>query len=116
MNKRNAARLETYERRYRDLAAQLAQVGYIAAGSLAPRLTRCGRTNCSCHSDPKRRHGPYWHLTTTVDGKTVNRRLSPQEAELYKCWIDNNRKVQALLGEMRALAAKATELILTDLD
>ena len=116
MNKRTAARLESYEHRYRDLAAQVASVGYIASGSLAPRLTRCGRTNCSCASDPKRRHGPYWHLTATVEGKTVNRRLSANEAELYEGWIANNRKVQALLDEMRALAAKAAELILADLD
>lgn len=116
MNKRTAARLQSYERRYRDLAAQLASVGYIAPGSLAPRLTRCGRANCSCASDPKRRHGPYWHLTTTIEGKTVNRRLNTKEAELYNGWIGNNHKVQDLLAQMRALAAKATELILADLD
>lgn len=116
MNKRTVARLESYERRYRDLAAQLASVGYIAPGSLAPRLTRCGRSNCSCASDPQRRHGPYWHLTTTVEGKTVNRRLSATQAKLYNGWIANNHKVQDLLGEMKAIAAKATELILADPD
>lgn len=116
MNRRTAARLKSYERHYRDLAAQLASIGYITPGSLAPRLTRCGRPNCSCASDPKRRHGPYWHLTTTVEGKTINRRLSAKEAELYNGWIANNHKVQDLLAQMRAIAAKATELILAELD
>lgn len=113
-NKRTAARLERYERRYRELAHQLADIGYIATGSVAPRYNRCGKTNCACHADPPRLHGPYWHWTAKVDGKTVNRRLSPREAELYTEWIRNDRRARALLAQMRALAAKATELILQE--
>lgn len=110
--KRTAARLNAYERRYRKLAGQLADIGFIAAGSLAPRFNRCGKDNCACHADPPRLHGPYWHFTAKVDGKTVNRRLSEREAERYREWIDNDRRVRSLLAEMRAVAAKATELIL----
>lgn len=113
-NKRTAARLEGYERRYRQLAHQLADIGYIAAGSVAPRYNRCGKANCACHADPPQLHGPYWHWTAKVDGKTVNARLSPREAELYTEWITNDRRARALLAEMRTLAAKATRLILQE--
>jgi hypothetical protein len=110
--KRTASRLDTYERRYRELARQLADIGYIASGSVAPRYNRCGKTNCACHADPPRLHGPYWQWTAKVDGKTVNRRLSQREAELYNEWISNDRRARALLATMRDVAAKATELIL----
>ncbi len=110
--KRTATRLGAYERRYRELARQLADIGYIASGSLAPRFNRCGKTNCACHSDPPRLHGPYWQWTAKVDGRTVNRRLSQREAELYNEWIGNDRQARALLAQMREIAAKATELIL----
>lgn len=113
-NKRTAARLEGYQRRYRQLAHQLADIGYIAAGSVAPRYNRCGKTNCACHADPPQLHGPYWHWTAKVDGKTVNARLSPREAEFYTEWITNDRRARALLAQMRALAAKATALILQE--
>ena len=56
--KRTTTRLETYERRYRELARQLADVGYIASGSVAPRYNRCGKEGCGCHADPPRLHGP----------------------------------------------------------
>lgn len=111
-NKRTAARLDSYERRYRELARQLADIGYIAAGSVAPRYNRCGKANCACHADPPRLHGPYWHWTAKVDGKTVNRRLNHREAELFNEWINNDRRARALLAQMRELAAKATGLIL----
>jgi len=114
VNKQTAARLDGYERRYRALARQLADIGYIAAGSVAPRYNRCGKPNCACHAEPPRLHGPYWHWTAKVDGKTVNRRLSPREAELYNEWIANDRRARALLAQMRQLAAKATGLILQE--
>jgi len=112
--KKTAARLESYERRYRDLARQLADIGYITSGSVAQRFNRCGKPNCACHADPPRLHGPYWHWTAKVNGKTVNRRLSPREAELYTDWISNDRRVHALLTQMRDIASKATDLILRD--
>jgi hypothetical protein len=112
--KRTAARLSTYERRYRELARQLADIGYIASGSVAPRFNRCGKANCACHADPPKLHGPYWQWTAKVNGKTVNRRLTQREAELYDEWISNDRHARALLAQMRETAAKAAQLILQD--
>lgn len=102
--------LAAYEHRYRELAAQLAQIGFIRSGSLALRHNRCGKTNCRCHADPPQLHGPYWQWTAKVEGKTVNRRLRPAQAELYSEWIDNDRRLRDLIAQMREVAAKATEL------
>ena len=114
MNKRTQARLNAYQRRYRTLAKQLADVGYITSGSVASRYNQCGKPNCACHNDPPTLHGPYWQWTAKVDGKTVNRRLTEQQAVLYNEWIANDRHVRALLAQMRAVAAKAAELILAE--
>ncbi len=116
MNKSVAAKLASYDRRYRQLASALADIGYIASGSLAQRATRCGKANCACDGDPPRLHGPYWHWTATVDGKTVNKRFSEREARLYGEWIANDRQVRSLLADMRAVAAKAMALIVADDD
>lgn len=111
---RSTRRLERYEERYRALTRQLADIGYIASGSLAPRFTRCGRANCACASDPPKLHGPYWHWTAKVNGRTVNRRLNEREAALYSEWIGNERRAKELLSQMREVAAKATALILAE--
>lgn len=109
-----ATALATYERRYRELAAQLAEIGYIVSGSLARRYNRCGKASCACHGDPPRFHGPYWQWTAKVDGKTVNRRLTDREARLYGEWIANDRQARSLLTQMRAVAAEATALQLAE--
>lgn len=107
-------RLASYERRYRDLARQLSEIGWIASGSIAQRATRCGKAYCACRADPPKLHGPYWHFTAKVEGKTVNKRLAEDEALLYQEWITNDRTVRSVLTEMRAIAEKAQALVLAE--
>ena len=103
-------RLADYEQQYRDLAAQLATIGLIHAGSITRRSTTCGTPGCKCHADPPQLHGPYYQWTAKVNGKTVTRRLTENEAQLFQEWIANDRRLRELIAQMREVAAKATEL------
>ena len=114
MARSTQARLAAYQRSYRALAARIAEIGYIAAGSITCRHTRCGTAGCRCHADPPQPHGPYWQWTAKINGKTVTRRLSQSEAAIYQQWIDNDRHLRTLIDEMRQVAAKATELIMKE--
>jgi hypothetical protein len=105
-----AERLAEHEKRYRELAAQLATIGLIHSGSVTRRYTRCGTPGCKCHAEPPQPHGPYYQWTTKINGKTVTRRLSKGEAELYQEWIGNDRRLRRLIQQMRQVAAKAAEL------
>lgn len=107
-------RLEEYNERHRDLAAQIAQIGIIAAGSVTRRFTRCTSVGCRCNADPPTPHGPYWQWTAKVNGKTVTKRLTAQEAALYREWIGNDRRIRALLDQIRKVDAKAAELLLKE--
>ncbi|MCA1682153.1 MAG: hypothetical protein LC700_03320 [Actinobacteria bacterium] len=116
VRKAAVVKLASCERRYKDLASELGAIGYIASGSLAQRYQRCGKPTCACYTDPAGRHGPYWHWTAKVDGKTVNKRLTEREARLYQEWIANDRKARSLLAQMRAVAAEATAVIIAEGD
>jgi hypothetical protein len=105
-----AERLAEHEKRYRELAAQLATIGLIHSGSVTRRYTRCGTPSCKCHAEPPQPHGPYYQWTAKMNGKTVTRRLSEDEAELYQEWIANDRRLRRLIQQMRQVAAKAAEL------
>jgi len=103
-------RLAEHEKRYRELAAELATIGLIHSGSVTRRYTHCGTPGCRCHAEPPQPHGPYYQWTAKVNGKTVTRRLSEGEAELYQEWIANDRRMRRLIQQMRQVAAKAAEL------
>ena len=49
-----------------------------------------------------------------IDGKTINRRLNAKQAQLYRQWIDNDRRLRDVIDKMRSVAAQATDLILED--
>ena len=107
-------RLEEYDRRHRELAAQIAQIGIVAAGSVTRRFTRCTSQGCRCNADPPTPHGPYWQWTAKVNGKTVTKRLTAEEAGLYREWIGNDRRIRALLDQIRKVDAKAAQLLLKE--
>ncbi len=109
-----AQRLASYQARYAQLASQLADIGFIAAGSVTRRYTRCASPGCRCNAESPQPHGPYYQWTAKVNGKTVTRRLSQDEARLYHEWIANDRQLRAVITKMRQVAAKATDLILKD--
>jgi hypothetical protein len=112
MARTKALTLSDYERRYRALLAQITEIGFIRSGSVALRDNYCGKPTCRCHADPPQPHGPYFQWTAKVNGKTVNRRLSARQAELYEGWIGNDRRLGALIDELRQVAQQATDLIL----
>jgi hypothetical protein len=107
-------RLAEYDQRHRELAAQIAQIGIVAAGSVTRRFTRCTSVGCRCNADPPTPHGPYWQWTAKVNGKTVTKRLTDPEANLYQEWIGNDRRIRALLAQIRKVDAKAAQLLLKE--
>jgi hypothetical protein len=107
-------RLAKLEQLHAELTAQISSVGIVAAGSVTQRYTRCTSPGCHCNADPPTKHGPYWQWTAKINGKTVTRRLNTREAELYQEWIGNDRRIRALLAQIREVDAKVTELILKE--
>ena len=106
------SRLERYELTYRTLAQELAAMGFISQGSVVVRYTTCGKPTCRCQKDPSKRHGPYYQWSRAVAGKTMSRRLTEREAELYRGWIANRRRLEEIVAQMEQISAAAGELLL----
>jgi Family of unknown function (DUF6788) len=104
-------RLGRLSRDYEKVKTRLTEVGFTCEGSLTELYTSCGNPNCRC-ANPDQRHGPYCQLTWKEAGKTVTRRLSAEDAALYREWIANRRQLEAVLEQMRDLSRQATEQIL----
>jgi hypothetical protein len=77
------------------------------------RYTLCATPTCRCHSDPQAPHGPYFQYTRKLAGKTLTRRLNGDEAERYREWIRNCRRLDELLDQMDQISRRAADLILS---
>lgn len=89
---------------------QIAEIGWVLPGSITERFTRCGNPTCRCRAEPPRLHGSYPTWTRKVDNKTVTRTLTAEQAERYRPWLDNARRLRALLTELEALSVHTANI------
>jgi hypothetical protein len=94
-------------RRQREIAAEIAGMGFCLPGSLVERSGRCGKAGCACHRDPTRLHGPYRSWTRRIAGRTATRNLTPDQAQAYDSWFANAARLQELVREIEQLGAVA---------
>jgi hypothetical protein len=91
------------------IAAELARAGFALPGTLIVRSYACGKPNCRCHADPPRLHGPYAEWTRKIAGKTITRRLTPDELAEYQPLFDNAKKLRTLLADLQDLTLQIIE-------
>jgi uncharacterized protein YjiS (DUF1127 family) len=92
-----------------EITARLASTGFALPGTLADRMTRCGRANCRCHADPPRLHGPYHQWTRKKNGRTATRILTDEQLADYGPWFDNHRRLRELVAELEELSLDIAE-------
>ena len=88
--------------------AALTAAGLALPGTLADRMTRCGRPNCRCHADPPQLHGPYHQWTRKKNGKTATRILSDEQLADYGPWFDSHKRLRELVAELEELSLAIT--------
>ena len=104
---RLAARILSDAQRFESLKQEIVQLDYFCKGTVLKRMMKCGHKQCACHRDPAKRHGPYLECTYKVRNKTVNLKLYPEVAPLYRAAILQYRKLKSLLGRLERLSRTA---------
>jgi hypothetical protein len=92
-----------------EISARLASTGFALPGTIADRMTRCGRPGCRCHADPPQRHGPYHQWTRKKNGKTATRILTDEQLADYGPWFDNHKRLRELVAELEELSLDIAE-------
>lgn len=98
--------IERLKRRYQSLAGKLAKTGPILQGTITERTVKGDKDK---KQKPQKAYGPYYQWTFKREGRTVTVNLTKEQARLYQKAIDQNRKVEEILKEMRDLSEKILE-------
>ena len=112
----SAKTLADYEMEHRQLAARLSRIGFLWRGSLSTRYLKCGNPRCACQKDPGARHGPYIYWSTKKGGKTISKKLPPEEANVLEQWVANRREAKDILDSMMDVSQKAFSMALKQND
>jgi hypothetical protein len=98
-----------HDRQRRALLNEITELGFCLPGTLTERRTRCSSPGCHCRADPPALHGPYYSWTRKINGKTVTRSLTAEQARRYQPWFDNARQLRALSAQLEALSLKIAQ-------
>ena len=98
---------DPHAQRFEKLKSEIAQLEYFAKGTVLARKVKCGKPQCGCHTDPAKRHGPYYEWTYKEAGKTVNVRLDSKAASIYKAAARQYRNLKSTLNRMEKLSRLA---------
>ena len=98
--------------RFDGLKRSISDLGPLRRGSVVKRFMPCGKPGCRCQAIPPQLHGPYYQWTRKIRGKTVTVRLTEQEAQRIREWIDNGRQLDRIVTKMEKLSLRITERLL----
>ena len=98
--------IEGLQRRYMRLVERLGKTSLILQGTILPRTI--------VRPDPKdpgkkKTLGPYYQWTFKQAGKTTTVNLTPSQAKAYQKAIDNQRRMERIIQEMRQLSLRILE-------
>ena len=97
----------SHAQRFAALKREILHLDYFCKGTVLKRRMKCGNPRCPCHRNPSKRHGPYWECTYKIQNKTVNLKLYPETAPLYRAAIQESRKLKSILERMEKLSRSA---------
>jgi hypothetical protein len=92
---------ELTQRRRRGLRAQLRALSLapLMRGSLVERLRRCGRPNCACARDPRKRHGGKF-LTVQLGGRTNALHVRAEDEPKVRLAIEAYAKLWEIINAL----------------
>ena len=101
---------QNLERRIERVKEQLLALGDLRPGSLSQQYNVCGKPGCRCKASPPQKHGPYYQLSYTHDGKSTTRFVRPQQRRRIEVETANHARLRRLVETWVTLALQLSEL------
>lgn len=95
------------QRRIAQVQTQLLELGPLHPGTISEQYNLCGTPGYRC-KDPKNRqkHGPYYQLSFTWQGKSSTRFLRPDQVAAMRLKVANYKRLRELMNEWVSLGVE----------
>jgi hypothetical protein len=102
------------ERKIATLKAQLMALGDLRPGSLSEQYNVCGTAGCQCKAEPPRKHGPYYQVSFTWQGRSRSQFVRRDQVARVRQHLRNYQRLRALVEQWIAAGLELSRLRLTD--
>jgi uncharacterized protein DUF6788 len=107
---RSRGRQAVLERRIAKLKAQLLALGDLRPGSLSEQYNICGTPGCQCKADPPRKHGPYYQVSFTWQGRSKSQFVRHEHIAAMRQQLRNYQRLRALVDAWIAAGLELSRL------
>jgi hypothetical protein len=102
------------ERKIATLKAQLMTLGDLRPGSLSEQYNVCGTAGCHCKADPPRKHGPYYQVSFTWQGRSKSQFVRREHVATVRQHLRNYQRLRTLVEQWIAAGLELSRLRLTE--
>lgn len=88
----------------------LLQLEVLRPGSLSRQFTVCGSAGCRCKASPPLKHGPYYHLSYTRNGKGGTRSIPTAHLPAVRAALKDYARLKRLVDRWIDLATELSDL------
>jgi len=103
-------RIHSLERQIEKIKGELMSLGDLRPGSLSQQYNVCGNPNCRCKTDPSKRHGPYYQLSFTRNGRSSTKFVKKPHLPEIKRQLKNYAQLRTLVDQWIAAATDLCQM------
>jgi hypothetical protein len=91
------APVQTHSARIEAIKAELARLGSLRPGHLSRQFNVCGNPGCRCKADPPQKHGPYYQLSYTWQGRSRTEFVRREDLPTVRQQVRNYQRLRILV-------------------
>jgi hypothetical protein len=101
------------ERQIEKVKRDLAALEDLRPGSLSTQYNVCGSPGCRCKATPPKKHGPYYQVSYTRNGKSSTKFVRKEDLPAIRKQLKNYERMKLLVDRWIDLSTQLSNLRLT---
>lgn len=109
-------RIDTIEEQIAGIKKKIGRIGCLRYGSLSEQYNVCGSSGCKCKASPPQKHGPYYQLSFTRNGRSTTKSVNRKDAKIVKKHVNNYTRLKKLIENWVELGTELSGLEINEND
>src|SRR5881396_704787 len=103
-------RLPSLKTRIEQLKQEIVGLGDLRPGKLSQQYNVCGKADCRCKADPPQKHGPYYQVSFTRNGKSSTQFVREEDLAVVRQQLSNYQRLRELIDRWITLGMELSRL------
>ncbi len=111
--KKEQKRISTLEKQIAKIKQDISGIDDLRRGSLSEQYNICGTPGCKCKATPPIKHGPYYQLSFTKNGRSSTKFVNRKNIRDVKLQVKNYTRLRKLIEKWLELGSELSDLKLS---